>query len=355
MARKQRHVWRGARSIRRTTLLGLVVPMLVAGCGSSSSSTSSGAAASTSNGAAKTYTDTINVSFPFLPIVQFYPLELGHDYGIFKQYGLNVNVKIVSDAAIAAALNSGAVQFHVTSPPLELAYAAGVPIRLIGVYGNHTQTYLAAAPGIRSVKGLVGKKIGITAPNGYSAIIAKWALYNAGVSFDKVSFVPLGMTNPSQALGSGLADAVDSDTTQLLLAQKSKPGVTSIENFTPVLWPSGQIWGSVPWMTSHKQETAVFLRAFNAAVVRWNNDPVAAKKVIAKYNNTSDPAVINALYKATKAEFNTGSTPVQAPSYKTESFISKVLRTTGLRQATDSNATDGKLWTSEFWNAAFKK
>jgi ABC-type nitrate/sulfonate/bicarbonate transport system substrate-binding protein len=301
----------------------------------------------------KTFSDTINVSFPFLPIVQFYPLELGHDYGIFKKYGLNVNVKVVSDAAIAAALSSGAVQFHITSPPLELAYAAGVPIKLIGVYGNHTQTYLAAAPGIKSIKDLVGKKIGITAPNGYSAIIAKWALHNAGVPFDKVSFVPMGMTMPSQALVSGLADAVDSDTTQLLLAQKGKAGVTSVENFTSVLWPSGQIWGDAPWMNAHKQETAVFLKAFNAAVVMWNNDPAAAKKEIAKYNNTNDTAVINALYNATKAEFNTGSTPVQVPSYATESFISKVLRTTGFPAATDSNAKQGKLWTSAFWDAAF--
>jgi ABC-type nitrate/sulfonate/bicarbonate transport system substrate-binding protein len=247
------------------------------------------------------------------------------------------------------------VQFHVTSPPLELSYAAGVPVKLVGVYGNHTQTYLAAAPGIKSVKDLVGKKIGITAPNGYSAIIAKWALYEAGVPFDKVKFVPMGMTMPSQALASGLVDAVDSDTTQLLLAQKNKPGVTSVEDFTSVLWPSGQIWGYSPWMEQHKEETAVFLRAFNEAVVRWNNDPATAKKVISKYNNTKDTKVIDALYKATKAEFNTGDTPVEVPSYETESFISKVLRITGFPAATDANAKEGEIWTSEFWNAAFSK
>jgi NitT/TauT family transport system substrate-binding protein len=294
------------------------------------------------------------VSFPFLPIVQFYPLELGADYGIFKRYGLNVQVKVVSDAEIAAAMSSGSIQFHVTSPPLELSYAAGVPIQLVGIYGNHTQTYLAAAPGIKSVKDLVGKKIGITAPNGYSAIISKYALYKAGVPFSKVHFVPLGMTNPNQALTSGLADAVDSDTSQLAAAQKAKPGVTPIENFTPVLWPSGQIWGSETWMKAHPQETAVFLKAFNAAVVAWEKSPAEAKHEIGKYNQTTDPALINRLYNATKAEFNTGSQPVQAPSLATELFISKVLRITGFPQASAANAQSGKLWTPQYWDAAFK-
>jgi ABC-type nitrate/sulfonate/bicarbonate transport system substrate-binding protein len=340
--------------IRSAVALGLIAAAVAAAaCGSSSDSASTQTQAGATKG--KVYPGTINVSFPFLPIVQFYPLELGADYGVFKKYGLNVKVKIVNDAAINAALKSGAVQFHITSPPLELSYAAGVPVKLVGVYGNHTQTYLAAAPGIKSVQGLVGKKIGITAPNGYSAIIAKWALYKAGVALDKAKFVPMGMTMPSQALVSGLVDAVDSDTTQLLLAQKNKPGVTPVEDFTPVLWPSGQIWGHSSWMAAHKEETAVFLQAFNAAVVRWNNDPVTAKKVIAKYNNTKDTKVIDALYKATQAEFNKGDNPVEAPSYETESFISKVLRTTGFPAATDANAKEGKIWTSDYWKAAFAK
>jgi ABC-type nitrate/sulfonate/bicarbonate transport system substrate-binding protein len=357
IASRQRGAWRREWSVRHAVLLGLIVPLLIVGCGSSSSSTSSASSGTASSAAAttagKSFSTAINVSFPFLPIVQFYPLELGKDYGIFKRYGLDVNVKIVPDGTIAAALNSGAVQFHITSPPLELAYAAGVPIKLIGVYGNHTQTYLAAAPGIKSVKDLVGKKIGITAATGYSAIIAKYALHQAGVPFSAVKFVPIGTTNPSQAIVSGLADAVDSDPTQLALAEKGKPGVSSIDNFTSVLWPSGQIWGYVPWMNAHKQETAVFLKAFNAAVVQWEDNPTEAKHEIAKYNDLTDPTLINTLYNATKAEFNTGSTPVQAPSTATESFIMSVLRLAGFSQATDTIAQEGHVWTPEFWNLAF--
>jgi ABC-type nitrate/sulfonate/bicarbonate transport system substrate-binding protein len=314
---------------------------------------SSPASSAVAKKAATTYPDTINVSFPFLPITQFYPLELGKDYGIFKKYGLNVNVQVVGNAAINAALESGALQFTITSPPLELAYEAGVPIKLVGIYGNHTATYLMASPGITSVKGLTGKKVGITVPDAYSSIIAKYALYRAHIPYTSVSFVPLGTTMPSAAIISHLANAVDGDTIQLLAAKSGLPGTSPIEDFTPVLWPSGQIWGYTPWMNAHKQEAATFLRAFNAAVVRWNSDPVAAKAEISKYDATKSTALINALYAATKKEFNSGPTPVQVPSYKVESFISGVLRVTGFPQALDKYAKQGQIWTPTFWNLAF--
>jgi len=293
------------------------------------------------------------VSFPFLPITQFYPLELAKDDGIFAKYGLTVNVETVGNNAINSALESGSLQFTVTSPPLELAYEAGVPIKLIGVYGQHTATSLLVSPGIKSINDLVGKKVGVTTADSYSSIIVKYALYKAGISDSQVKFVTLGNVMPSSSIISGLANAVDADTAQVQLAQKGRPGSSTAEDFTPVVWPSGQIWGYSPWMTTHKAETAVFLKAFNEAVVKWNSDPAAAKKVISKYDATTDSALIDALYAATNREFNSGSTPVQVPSYATESFISSVLRLAGFPSASDSYAKEGKIWTSEYWNAAF--
>jgi ABC-type nitrate/sulfonate/bicarbonate transport system substrate-binding protein len=341
------------------TLVLVVFALVACGSSSDSSSSESSAGESTSgegsSGGVKQFSDEINVSFPFLPITQFYPLELAKDEGIFEEHGLKVNVKIVGNTAINAALASGSLQFTITSPPLELANIAGVPIKLIGVYGNYTQTYLIATPGIESVKDLVGQKVGITTPDAYSSIIAKYALHKNGISDDEVTFVPLGMTMPSQAIVSGLANAVDADTTQYLLAKEGNPGVTKIEDFSKVVWPSGQIWGYTPWMESHKEETAAFLQAFNDAVVKWITDPVAAKKTIEKYNKVTDPKVLDALYAATKAEFNSGATPVQAPSYETESFINSVLRETGFPEASDSYAKEGEIWTSEYWDEAFGK
>jgi ABC-type nitrate/sulfonate/bicarbonate transport system substrate-binding protein len=330
--------------------IALAAPLLVAVAAFASSSTAASVKAPTK---VKTYPGTINVSFPFLPITQFYPLELGKDDGIFAKYGLNVNVETVSNTAINAALESGSLQFTITSPPLELSAEAGVPIKLVGVYGWHTQTYLIASPGISSVSALAGKKVGITVPDAYSSIIAKYALYKAHVPFSSVTFVPLGLTMPSSAIISGLANATDGDTTQLLAAQAGLPGTTSIENFTSLAWPSGQIWGYTPWMNAHKQETAVFLQAFNAAVVKWNSDPAAAKAEISKYDATTDTATINALYNATEKEFNHGKTPVQVPTQKNEEFISGILRVTGFPAASNKYAKKGDLWTPVFWNLAF--
>jgi hypothetical protein len=106
-------------------------------------------------------------------------------------------------------------------------------------------------------------------------------------------------------------------------------------------------------MNAHKQETAVFLKAFNAAVVKWNSDPAAAKAEISKYDATTDTATINALYKATENEFNKGKTPVQVPTRANEEFISGILRVTGFPAASNKYTKKGDLWTPEFWNLAF--
>jgi ABC-type nitrate/sulfonate/bicarbonate transport system substrate-binding protein len=352
MSESIRRLARKRRGALRIAGVGLVAPLMAAAAGLL---TASPAASAKAPHKVKMYPGTINVSFPFLPITQFYPLELGKDDGIFQKYGLNVNVETVGNSAINAALESGSLQFTITSPPLELAEESGVPIKEVGIYGDHTATYLIAGPGISSVKDLAGKKIGITTPDSNSAIMAKYALHKAGVPFSSVTFVPMGLTMPSSAIISGLADATDGDTTQLLAAQAGLPGTSSIENFTSLMWPSGQIWGYTPWMKAHKQEAAAFLRAFNAAVVRWENDPVAAKAEISKYDATTDQTTINALYNATKQEFNKGKTPVQIPSYKIEAFISGLLRLSGFPQAKNKYAKEGQLWTSEYWNLAFGK
>lgn len=341
-------------------LAGLIGAALLAGCGSSGSSSSSEPSSSetTTSGEGEgkqTFSDTITVAYPFVALVQFYPVELGKELGIFEEYGLNVNVKTVPDPTIAAAMNSGSVQFHLTAPPvLEFANQAGVDTKLIGVYAEHTNSTLTAVPGINSVKELAGKKIMETSPTGQSVIFSKYALDKAGVGFDEVKFVPVGTTAPAESLISGLVDAANTDSIQQSLAEEGLPGATVIEDFSSLEWPGAQIWGSGSWMEGHEEETAVFLEALNAAVERWNDDPAAAKKTISKLAKTSDQKLLNQLYEATESEFNTGPQPVQAPTEQLELSVINLLNIAEFNEFTDEMAQEGNLWTSQYWDAAFK-
>jgi NitT/TauT family transport system substrate-binding protein len=343
-------------------LAGLIGTVLLAGCGSSGSSSSSESSSSetstASNGGGEgkqTFSDTITVGYPFVALVQFYPLELAQDTGIFEEYGLNVDVKTIADPTISAAMNSGAVQFHLTAPPvLEFANQAGVDTKLIGVYAEHTNSTLTAVPGINSVKELAGKKIMETTPTGQSVIFSKYALDKAGVPFDEVKFVPVGTTAPAESLISGLVDAANTDSIQQKLAEEGLSGAKAIEDFSTLEWPGAQIWGSGSWMEDHEEETAVFLEALNAAVERWNDDPAAAKEVISKYAKTTDKKLLDVLYEATEAEFNTGKQPVQPPTEDLEASVIELLNIAEFSEFTKEMAKEGDLWTSQYWDAAFK-
>jgi NitT/TauT family transport system substrate-binding protein len=364
---KQRRIIRFGGSSRRPAVLmvllaSLIGAVLFAGCGSSTSSSSTTSSSSetqtTSNGESEgkqTFSDTITVSYPFVALVQFYPLVLGEELGIFEEYGLNVNVKTVPDPTIAAAMNSGAVQFHLTAPPvLEFANQAGVETTLIGVYAEHTDSTLTAVPGINSVKELAGKKIMETSPTGQSVIFSKYALHGAGVPFDEAHFVPVGTTAPAESLISGLVDAANTDSIQQAFAEEGLPGAKVIEDFSSLEWPGTQIWGSNSWMEGHEEETAVFLEALNASVVRWNEDPAAAKQVISKLAKTNEAKLLNLLYEATENEFNTGKQPVQPPTEQLEASVIKLLNIAEFSEFTEEDAKEGNLWTAKYWDQAFE-
>ncbi|MFT3863262.1 MAG: ABC transporter substrate-binding protein [Solirubrobacterales bacterium] len=348
-------------------LAGLISAVLVAGCGSSSSSSSTEASSSTgSSGSenqsassgeeeAKESFEPITVSYPFVALVQFYPLVLAEEDGVFEEYGLDVSVKTVPDPTISAAMNSGSVQFHLTAPPvLEFANNAGVDTELIGVYAEHTESTLTAVPGINSVKELVGKKIMETTPTGQSVIFSKYALHKAGVNYDEVKFVPVGTTAPAESLISGLVDAANTDSIQQALAEEGLKGAKVIEDFSTLEWPGAQIWGSGSWMEGHEEETAAFLQAMNAAVEKWNEDPAAAKKVISKTAKTTEPKLLNQLYEATKSEFNSGPQPVQPPSEQLEAKVIELLNIAEFSEFTEEDAKEGVIWTSKYWDAAFE-
>lgn len=368
VGRHRRNYGPGRPSPRASALALLLAALLgaalLAGCGSSDSSSSSESSSATSaetqttadgGEATKEEFEPITVAYPFVALVQFYPLVLAQEDGIFDEYGLDVTVKTVPDPTISAAMNSGSVQFHLTAPPvLEFANQAGVDTKLIGVYAEHTESTLTAVPGIGAVKDLVGKKIMETTPTGQSVIFSKYALHEAGVGFDEVKFVPVGTTAPAESLISGLVDAANTDSIQQALAEEGLPGATAIEDFSTLEWPGTQVWGSGSWMEGHEEETVAFLEALNAAVERWNEDPAAAKAVIGKMAKTSDKKLLDILYEATEAEFNQGPQPLQPPSEKLEASVIDLLRIAEFDEFSDKMAKEGDLWTAQYWDAAFK-
>ncbi len=176
------------------------------------------------------------------PLVHL-PVYYAIDNGIFKLNGLEVKVKLfrggVATYRAAVSGKSG----------LDLAWVPA-PIAMIGISkGNgqkvfHSMAFLfeaqlAVAPGIKSVKDLRGTTIGIEGRGGYSHTGAIAVLNPNGLTDKDVKYIKTPPPARVPFLVKKKADAVLIHVEQVLLAQKLRPGVTSVASlwkYRPKYW-----------------------------------------------------------------------------------------------------------------------
>ncbi len=168
------------------------------------------------------------------------PVFYALDKGIFKKNGLDVEVKFFRGGTAthraAASAQSDLDASWVPAPLAMSGIAGGSGLKIFHCMAFKNEAQVAAAPGIKSAAELKGKTIGIEGRGGYSHLGALATLESAGLKDEDVKYI---MTPPPARvpyLIEGKADAVVIHVEQVLLAQKRRPGVTSL----------GDIWKLMP-------------------------------------------------------------------------------------------------------------
>ncbi len=340
------------RSVRRTTLRRLVAwagSLLLAGtlAACSGASTSSQPATTT-----KQFPGTITIAYP-VNVGQFMILPFTQSQGIFKKYGLNVNIKVVNGSVLLPTLESGQINIAVdASPQLELAETEGVPVKLLGYYSEHSDNYMIAAPGIKKLSQLAGHPIGESSATALSTVLAKYTLILGHVNFSSVRFVPSG-TNPIGDFDSGFDDAYVTAPPELQANLQGRAGSSLIYHYLSLDWPGGEIAGYQPWLKTHKAEAVAFLQALSAGMVAWNKHAAAAESTISTVAGVTSTTSLQATYASTERMFNRTSQPIEPPSTKIEQFVYMVLREVGFPAAAGKYANVGQFPDPSYWNAAF--
>ncbi len=168
------------------------------------------------------------------------PVFYALDKGIFKQNGLDVEVKFFQGGgAVHRAAASAQSELDVAWAPGPLVMsgiAGGSGLKIFHSMAFKNEAQLAAAPGIVSPAGLRGKTIGIEDRGGYSHLGALSVLETAGLKDDDVKYIKTPPPARVPYLLGGKADAVVIHVEQVFLAQKQNPGVTRL----------GDIWKLMP-------------------------------------------------------------------------------------------------------------
>lgn len=141
--------------------------------------------------------------------MMYAPLYFGVDQGIFADEGYELEFMTMRTDLAIAGLGTGDVDYITHGGAALRAAAQGFPLKLIFALDHKTPFWLVARPQIKSVRQLMGKKIGVSFPGDTPQIILKRFLRRQGLDPDRdVSYIA-GQFSPTalQSLLSGVIDA----------------------------------------------------------------------------------------------------------------------------------------------------
>lgn len=139
------------------------------------------------------------------------PMVVAQDKGYFREEDLDVELILMTASVANMALLGGNVDFISSGPSVVGAIARGAPLKFVFLCFNRPMHWLYAKPEIKDVKGLKGKKIGVSAIGASTQFLVQEILKRHGLdSARDVTILGVGTTaNRFAALQSGTIDATN--------------------------------------------------------------------------------------------------------------------------------------------------
>ena len=230
----------------------------------------------------------------------FMPVWVAQEAGIYKKNGLEVElISIDGGARTMAAILSGDVQAGVVGGAESLsATAEGASIKTFAVLVPVFPYLLMAAPEIKTVADLRGKKIGISSVGGSADIATRQVLRDSGLDPDKdVALISLGShAQRTAALFAGaIQAAVDDPPNTTELAEK---GFRSVYDLAAKRVASAQttVVAKADYVAANKEVIQRLTDSFIEAVAWTKKNRPEAEKIMRKYfGNSTKPGFTEAL------------------------------------------------------------
>ena len=255
-----------SRRLGRRSLVGvtaLFVALAAAGCGSDS-----GSHEKDKNGLT-----TVTVAIPN-PNMTYMPLYVGQDLGLYKKYGIDLQVKLMEPTVAVQAAANGDVDFVTAGNTAVISAVKGMPLRTVAITANKVNFVMVGAPGITSVSDLKGKSI-----SGQSAVspinIAETAILKKnGVDPSEVQTVNIG--GGSEALVSlvtaGKVAATVMDYAVYLAGDYQSKGLTILDDARFMDQPFGGLATSTKLIQSDPDLVRNVIKATLEATAQIAND-----------------------------------------------------------------------------------
>lgn len=275
------------------------------------------------------------------------PFWVGREAGLYKKYGLDVDVVFFRGSTIAInALATRDAHFGAFGASSSvLAKLGGVDTVLIATATPGLLFYLVARKELRGAADLKGKKIAVSRPGTDSDLAARIAVQKLGLAEKDVQIISMGTDSERMsAMSQGIADATVVTIGGYVAAQKL--GFHSLIDLSKANIPyeAASLITTRSLIKENPEKVSRFVRGFVAAIQYAAAHREFTLKVLSKYMRTSDPEILNASY-----DYYVGRIIPRAP-YVSEKGLQAVIDF--IRQR---NPQTANLKPQEFMDNAFIK
>ena len=234
------------------------------------------------------------------PSGAFTPIWVAYEAGLFKKYGLNASLQLLTPQVSAQAVISEEADFYTDGPDLINARLRGGQVKYIGGTMQQLVFEIWGAREIKSIKDLKGKTIAASTPRAALDTATREALKKNGLVPDKdvqILYVQSVPAILSSVLG-GKTSAGTLSAPNTIKARES--GLNLLVDIGKLNIPAFQVaYGTTEkYLKNNPNTVYAFLKAVAEGVVLSRNDRDVAKKAIRKYGKIEDPATIDGTYEA---------------------------------------------------------
>jgi NitT/TauT family transport system substrate-binding protein len=226
------------------------------------------------------------------------PVWVAQERGLFRQYGLDVDLVFLSSARTDQAVIAGDAPIGFGANIIASRLGGADIVGIAGVV-NRISFTLFTQPGIGSPDDLRGKILLTSSPGAVGTSAMLLALRHFGLEAQRdVSIQPTqGIAEKLALMTQGLGDAtLFSPPTDLKAAEA---GLKPLMNLADLDLPLMQtaVGTSRAYARDHEEEINRFLRAYIAAVALARQDAEATKAIIGQYTQSEDSAMLDYAYR----------------------------------------------------------
>jgi len=234
------------------------------------------------------------------PSGAFTPIWVAYEAGLFKKYGLNANLQLLTPQVSAQAVISEEVDFYTDGPDLINARLRGALVKYFGGTMQQLVFQIWGAKELKTIQDLKGKTIAASTPRAALDTATREALKKNGLVPDRDVQILYVQTVPA-ILSSILGGKTAAGTLSAPNTLKAKDsGLNLLVDIGKLNIPAFQVaYGTTEkYLKNNPNTVYAFLKAIAEGVVLSRNDPGVAKKAIGKYAKIEDGPTIDGTHDA---------------------------------------------------------